>query len=154
MNGVNAGRPFRLAATQRGARLPVCLAVAILPLLIAGCIERTLTIKTEPEDAVVTLNDQEVGRSPVRVPFTWYGDYDIIIRKQGYQTVHANERVKTPWYEYPLIDIVAEAFIPFTIHDDHVLDTFVLQPFEPPEAAALLDRAAEMRAQVTSEEAK
>src|SRR5262249_26230601 len=35
--------------------------------LLAGCIERTVTIRTEPDNALVYLNDEEVGRSPVTV---------------------------------------------------------------------------------------
>jgi len=110
-----------------------------------GCIERTVSINTEPPAASVFLNDQEVGKSPVRVPFTWYGDYDIVIRKPGHKTIHTNHRIRTPWYQYPLIDIVAECMVPFTIHDDRVLETYVLDAYEAPEKEVLLGRAEEMR---------
>ena len=57
------------------------VAFATLP---AGCVRRTLMVRTEPEGARVFLNDYEVGTSPVSVDFTWYGDYDVIVRKDGY----------------------------------------------------------------------
>ncbi len=120
--------------------------------LTSGCIERTITIKTEPEEATVFLNDQEVGRSPVKVPFTWYGDYDIIIRKKGYQTIQTHHNVRAPWYELPGIDIVTECLIPVTVHDDRVLDTFVMAPQEPPSTDALLEAAAAMRQQALTNE--
>ena len=123
-------------------RLTVILCLA---LLAAGCIERTVSINTEPEGATVLLNDEEVGKSPVRVPFTWYGDYDIIIRKPGYQTIQTNHNIKTPWYELPGIDIFTECLMPFTVHDDRTLDTFVLQPARPIEKQALLQSADEMK---------
>lgn len=123
-------------------------------LIATGCVERTVSINTEPAGATVILNDQEVGNSPVKVPFTWYGDYDIVIRKHGYQTIETHHRLKTPWYEYPIIDLFAEALIPVTIHDDRVLETFALQAYEPPSKEALLERADELRADVLSQGAQ
>ncbi len=116
-----------------------------------ACVERTLTINTEPQGATIVLNDQEVGQSPVRVPFTWYGDYDIIIRKEGHQTLRTNHRIHAPWYQWPFIDLVSECLIPFTIHDDRVLETYVLDPYEPPDKDDLLQRAEEMRAAAATE---
>ena len=127
------------------------LAASLLLLMLLGCIERTISINTEPEGATVVLNDQEVGKSPVRVPFTWYGDYDIVLRKPGHKTLQTSRRVVRPWYQYPIIDFFAECMVPFTIHDDHVINTFVLQPFEPPTKEELLGRAAQMRSDALDE---
>jgi hypothetical protein len=128
------------------------VAVVILALASAtGCIERTVSINTEPQGATVFLNDEEVGQTPIRVPFTWYGDYDIIIRKDGFETVQTHHRIHTPWYQYPFIDIVSECFVPFTIHDDHVVDTFALQKYEAPVKDELLYRSGEMRARALLE---
>jgi len=115
-----------------------------------GCIERTVTINTEPEGARVFLNDQEVGQSPVEVPFTWYGDYDIIIRLKGYETIKTNHRLHAPWYQWPGFDVFSECLVPFTIRDRHVLPTYVLKPSEAPPKEALLNAAAEMREQALS----
>ena len=123
---------------------------AVFLLSAAGCVERTVSINTEPAGATIVLNDQEVGKSPVKVPFTWYGDYDIVIRKHGYQTIQTHHRLKTPWYEYPFIDLISETLIPVTVHDDRVLETFTLQPFEPPSKEALLERADALRADALS----
>src|SRR6202000_2421377 len=60
---------------------PFCLALLVASLcLFSGCVERKITIGSAPAGAIVTLNDEEVGRTPVTVPFTWYGDYDIVLR--------------------------------------------------------------------------
>ena len=119
-----------------------------------GCIERTVSINTEPEGATVVLNDQEVGTSPVKGPFTWYGDYEIIIRKEGCETLRTHQKIATPWYEVPGIDLFTECFMPFTVHDDRELETFVLQPKQYPTKEALLDDAAEMRERALAAEAK
>ena len=133
--------------SRRTAIFPL-MALPVLLAPINGCIERTVSINTEPEGATVFLNDQEVGKSPVKVPFTWYGDYDIIIRKPGYQTVHTNRRIDAPWYQWPGIDLVTECLIPFTVHDDRVVDTLVLEQQSRPSNQELLDAANEMRARM------
>jgi hypothetical protein len=112
---------------------------------VAGCIERTVSIDTEPRGATVFLNDEEVGQSPARVPFTWYGDYDIVIRKPGYETIQTHHNLKTPWYELPGIDLITECLIPFTVHDDRVLETFVLTPSVAVNKDTLLESAEELR---------
>jgi len=63
--------------------MAVCL---IASLFLGGCVERRLTINTEPQGALVILNDEEIGESPVTVNFNWYGDYWVRIRKEGYET--------------------------------------------------------------------
>jgi len=73
-----------------------------------GCVRRTLTINSDPQGALVYLNDAEVGRTPVSVDFLWYGDYDVILRKEGYATLQTNERVNEPWYQVPPIDFREE----------------------------------------------
>lgn len=120
--------------------------------VVGGCIERTVSINSEPEGATVVLNDQEVGQTPVKVPFTWYGDYDIIIRKSGYQTIQTNKRLDTPWYEIPGIDLFTECLVPFTVHDDRYLDTFVMEPAQRPTKEALLQNAAEMKERALASE--
>ena len=67
--------------------------------ICAGCVERTLTINTEPQDALVSLNDEEIGTSPVTVSFNWYGDYNVRITKPGFETLKTHRELKAPWYD-------------------------------------------------------
>ncbi|MFH1418294.1 MAG: PEGA domain-containing protein [Planctomycetota bacterium] len=130
--------------------LGLCMTACTLlvcSLCFPGCIERTVSINTEPEGAKVFLNDQEVGQSPITVPFTWYGDYDIIIRKRGFKTVHTHHNIRTPWYSLPGIDFFTECLMPFTVHDDRVLDAYVLEPQQLPDKDTLLDAGEAMRAE-------
>ena len=118
-------------------------AVAILP---AGCVRRTLMVRTEPEGARVFLNDHEVGTSPVSVDFTWYGDYDVIVRKDGYETLKTHHEIKPPWYQVPPVDFVAELLVPFEIHDEREA-SFTLRPMEKIDPETLLQDAVELREQ-------
>lgn len=127
----------------RRPRIAVAL-VAGLAALAAGCLERNLTVRTQPDRAIVTINDEEVGLSPAKFSYTWYGDYDIIIRKPGYETLKTNYRIETPWYQFPPIDLIVEALIPVQYRDDRETPVFVLSPATQPSEADLLNRAGEL----------
>ncbi|TFG50593.1 MAG: PEGA domain-containing protein, partial [Candidatus Brocadiia bacterium] len=77
----------------------ITAAVLASTAFICGCVERQLTIKTEPAGGLVLLNDEEIGESPVAVSFEWYGDYDIKIYKDGYETLKTHRLLKAPWYD-------------------------------------------------------
>lgn len=127
------------------------LALAAVALACGGCLERRISITSRPEGAVVWINDQEIGRTPVEAGFTFYGTFDVRVRKEGYEPVSGPRAVNAPWYEYPGPDLLASA-LPWTIrttvrwHDD-------LEPSPAPDdaaRAALVDRAAELRARLGS----
>jgi hypothetical protein len=122
------------------------LALALIGMLVlAGCVERTLTINSRPSGALVMLNDQEVGRTPVTVHFEWYGDYDVILRNDGCETLKTHTKVDAPWYQWPGLDLFSEVFWPGRIHDHHDRH-FELQPIVYPTADELLGRADALRA--------
>ena len=77
--------------------LPAVAAVGLLVSLGSGCVERTMKIQTDPPGALVVVNDEEVGLSPVKFSFLWYGDYEIILRRVGYETLRTHYRVEAPW---------------------------------------------------------
>jgi hypothetical protein len=114
-------------------------------IVTGGCVERIARIQTAPPGAFVIVNDEEVGVSPVRFSFLWYGDYDIMVRKPGYQTLKTHHQINAPWYEWPPFDLVAETMIPTMIRDERVLPTLVLEPEEPPATDDLVERAVETR---------
>lgn len=125
-------------------RAAIALLLIAGGLLCVGCVRRTVTIQTAPQGAAVMLNDQLVGTSPVTVDFLWYGDYDVIVRKEGYETLKTHHHLKTPWYELPGIDFISEVLVPWTIHD-HQEMSFALAPKQPTDKDALLKKATEFK---------
>jgi hypothetical protein len=113
-------------------------------LLIAGCVERKLTINTEPKGAQVVLNDEEIGTSPVTVGFNWYGDYSVRISKEGYETLNTHRKLKAPWYDYFPFDFFAQILNPSRIVDPYEW-TFELSPRKEMSREELLQNAKHLK---------
>jgi hypothetical protein len=115
---------------------------------VTGCVERKLTVTSQPEGALVYVNNQEIGRTPLTRDFTYYGDFDVTLRREGYQTLKTHRQVTAPWWQWPPIDLFAE-LLPLT--DDRSM-SFMMEPAstQPTDPAALLTRAAEMRQKLES----
>lgn len=121
----------------------------IIVLATVGCVERTITITSEPSGALVHLNDEEIGRTPTTVHFTWYGVYDVRLSKDGYQTLNAAQEAKAPLHDSLGIDFFTEVL---PIESKVNLDWhFELQPVEPVEEELLVDRANQLRALLQAE---
>ncbi len=88
---------------NRAGALLLTLALAAL----AGCVERRMIITSEPAGAEVRLNDAFVGLTPLEVDFTYFGVYDVRLRKDGYQPLVTQRKAKAPFHELPVIDFAA-----------------------------------------------
>ena len=110
----------------------------------SGCVRRTITITTDPPQARVFLNDQEIGRSEVSTDFLWYGDYDVVIRKEGYQTLQTNWTIKPPWYQWIPFDFFAEVLWPGWVHDTRA-QHYALTPAATPAEGEVIERAETLR---------
>ena len=128
------------------------LAVLAILLVLGGCVERTMKIDSDPQGARVLLNDEEVGVTPAKLSFLWYGDYDVILRKDGFETLKTHYRLDPPWYQYPPFDLIAECLIPATIRDAHVLPTYELKPMAVSPIEEIAERANEARRQASGGE--
>lgn len=114
-------------------------------LALSGCVERYMKIETRPAGARVIINDEEVGLSPAKTSFVWYGDYDIVIRKPGFKTIHTHHRLDPPWYQVPPFDLISETMVPGVIRDERTLPVFELETAEVAPATEVVERASEMR---------
>ena len=115
--------------------------LSAIALCTGGCLERTIAITTQPPGALVWLNDVEVGRTPLETDFTFYGVYDVRIRREGYEPIITKAKAKAPVQEWVGIDLLAEA-APIRFHD-HVRWHWDLTPV----AEAATDDAAKQQAE-------
>jgi hypothetical protein len=108
--------------------------------LAGGCVERTLTVQSDPPGALVYLNDQEIGRTPMEHDFLWYGKYDVALRMDGYETLKTTASVTAPVYEFPPIDLLAE-LVPIIFKDKHNLHYDLTPLPENEDTGSLIERA-------------
>jgi hypothetical protein len=118
-------------------------------LLLTGCsqnMHRRMTIKSDPPGALVLMEGEEVGYTPVAIDFNHYGTREITLIKDGYETVTAMQKVRSPWYQKVPLDVVADNFSPVRIKDNTEY-TFTLNRQEIVSNDQLLQRANGLRSQ-------
>lgn len=126
------------------------LSFLTLTALLSGCVERQLTVTSEPSGALVYLNGKELGRTPIETDFLWYGNYDVQVRKEGFETLKTESPLTAPWWQWVPIDLFAELMpwhptdrksLHYTLNESPPLDT----PVE-----VLIDRANTLKSQIES----
>lgn len=120
-----------------------CLA-AICVLAAASCVERRIAIDSVPRGALVTLDHEPVGRTPVDIPFTHYGTRHLALQKAGYERQAHVVEIRPPLYERFPLDLIFEGFWPWTLHDEHRF-MYELTEASPIDQGKLMRRADEFR---------
>jgi len=113
---------------------------------LSGCVERRYTIRTDPPGALAIVNGEEIGPTPVSRSFTYYGDRDINLILDGYQTQRIIQPIKAPWWDNLATEFFTENLIPFTFRDEREY-TYRLAPAVPADKNQLLNNAESLRAQ-------
>lgn len=133
--------------------------VGTILFLSVGCVTRTITVKTNPSHARVSVDDEFVGESPITIPFTYYGTRKIMIEKRDadgkllYERKTVFEKIKTPTYEIFPLDFFSEILWPGNIKDNHTLsyDLVELEPLPKKEQQRkVIENAEELRQKVYS----
>src|SRR5258706_7952660 len=121
-----------------------------LALLVSGCVEQTLSVDSNPPGALVFLNDQEVGRTPLTRDFKWYGDYDIQLRQEGYETLQTHQMLAAPAWNWVPLDLFAY-LVPVTLKDHKSL-SYTLKPLDTTkdQPQELVQRAEDLKGQLES----
>ena len=76
----------------------------------SGCaMQRTLEIDTQPSSARIWVNGAlQPTTTPVVVPFTQYGRFDVRVEKEGYRSVATELHIPSQLDGYPLVDLPFE----------------------------------------------
>lgn len=92
----------------------------------SGCVTRSITVKTNPSNALVYIDNELIGESPVTMPFTYYGHRKIMIERKDengvltHERIIAYEKTKAPFYEIFPLDFFSELLLPIRLKDDQV----------------------------------
>ena len=92
-----------------------------------GCVHRRLTVNSNPPGARVLLDGEEVGETPTSVDFTHYGTREVVLQKDGYDTLKTLQKVPPPWYQIFPIEFFADNLLPFQVTNRHEFN-YQLQP--------------------------
>ena len=114
---------------------------------VPGCVHRRLTINSNPPGARVLLDGEEVGETPTAVDFTHYGTREVVLQKDGYDTLKTMQTVPPPWYQVPPIDFFSDNLLPFQLTNRHEFN-YQLQPSPTvPSTQGLRERANSLRSE-------
>jgi hypothetical protein len=113
---------------------------------LTGCVERRYTIRTEPPGALAIVNGEEIGRTPVSRSFVFYGNRDITVMMDGFQTQRIIQPIDAPWYDNILTEIITENVVPFTIRDERDF-TYKMVDATVPLTNDLMSRGETLRAE-------
>ncbi len=126
----------------------IVLVIASGSVLLPGCVRRRMTVRTNPSGAMVYVDHQSVGTTPVSTSFTYYGTRQIEIIKDGYRTEKFLRRFNPPWYEWPGLDFVSETLWPFEKRDERIIDVQLSPDINVP-TDALIRSGEELRSQAS-----
>src|SRR6478672_6404700 len=90
--------------------------VAALP--SHAIVRRRLNVNSNPQGALVYVDNQQIGTTPCSVDFTYYGTREIRLIKPGFETLTVNQPIPAPWYQYTPIDFVSENLVTMKIRDN------------------------------------
>lgn len=120
------------------------LLAAVVVCLSSGCVQRRLTVRSNPPGALVYIDNQEIGTTPVSTDYVYYGTRNIRLVKDGYETLNSKQWIPPPWYEIFPLDFATENLVPYEFRDERALD-FQLQPQVLAPTQQLLGRADNLR---------
>ena len=121
----------RLMNRSRALLLLILLGLTVVNV---GCVRRRMTIRSNPPGAMVYVDDQQIGQTPVSTAFTYYGTRKITLVRDGFETTTIKHTFEAPWYQVPPLDFVSDNLTMREIRDERILDfTLVPQQMVPSE---------------------
>ena len=123
--------------------------MAFACLAAAGCVQRRMTIRSNPPGALVYVDDYQIGTTPVSTDFVYYGTRKIRLVKDGYETLTVRQPFPLPWYQVFPLDFVTENIWPGEIRDERVVD-LAMAPMAATPPEEVVARAEQARASAGS----
>lgn len=114
--------------------------------MFSGCVERRYTIRSDPPGALVIVNGEEIGPTPVSRAFVFYGDRRVRLQREGFEPLDVVQPINAPWYDNLATEFFTENLIPYTFRDEREY-TYKLKPVRTTETPDLLRDAEALRTQ-------
>jgi PEGA domain len=114
--------------------------------LACGCVERRYTIRTEPPGAQVIVNGESLGSAPASHNFYYYGQREVTLVMDGYETKTLIQPIEAPWWDNYLTEFFTENLIPWVVRDEREY-TYKLEPVRTPTQEEVHTRAEALRSE-------
>jgi hypothetical protein len=121
-----------------------CLAALLTLSSTAGCVERRFTVYSEPPGALVYVNGNYLGMTPVDGYVTYYGKQQITLIKEGYETLDVVQPYPPVWWDFPGIDFLTENIWPTKLRDVRKF-SYTMRPLQAIPPDDVRNRAEELR---------
>ncbi len=93
------------------------LSLFLLCCALSGCVHRRVTILSDPPGALVRVDGRVIGYTPASFDFTWYGEREIQVLKDGYETQTQLVKLSAPWYQWFPFEFLSDNFAGKHIED-------------------------------------
>jgi hypothetical protein len=137
-----------MANTHSAQRSTVAAVVAVVLSFCSGCVERRYTIRTDPPGAQVIVNGENIGPSPASRSYYYYGDREITLVGNGYETKTIIQPMKAPWWDNYLTEFFSENLVPYVIRDDREY-AYKMEPARTPTQEEIQGRAEALRSEAS-----
>lgn len=124
-------------------------ALAMVAATTTGCVKRRYTIRTDVPGTLVYVNGEEIGATPVSRSFIYYGDRDIQLVADGYETQKIIQPLDAPWWDNNFTDFFTENLLPVTLRDEREFEYRMVPAVNAP-TADVLNRAQALRQQAAA----
>jgi hypothetical protein len=114
--------------------------------ILYGCADRRIIIRSEPEGAKVIVDSKEMGVTPCSFPFTYYGTREIILKKNGYQTMRILKQINAPFIHIFPFDVLI-LFVPYPLKD-HRDFSYILVAYNKSDVKDILKRGDDLKKQL------
>ncbi|MGC8625200.1 MAG: PEGA domain-containing protein [Phycisphaerae bacterium] len=148
-------KPFYRVGRVRGWLSGALAGVVMLSL--GGCVERSITLVSDPSGSLAYLNDVQQGTTPCTVQFKWYGDYSVRLRKKEnvgtplkpkyvYYYLHTQKKTHRPWFQWYGVDLFA-SLLPIEFKD-HEIWAFIVPKVPELTTHQLIQKANKLKAEL------
>ena len=114
--------PIRIVGTASLAMLNRGLSLLILVSLCACGARRSVLIESDPAGALVRLDDEVIGTTPIDHPFVHYGTRRVTVYLPGYRTWSELIPLEPHWYGRFPLDLVTEVLLPLNLRDQRKVE--------------------------------
>ncbi len=129
-------------ATMLLRLFPAILIVLLLP----GCFHRRVTIFSDPPGALAKVDGKVIGYTPASYDYTWYGEREIELLRDGYETQKQLIRFGAPWYQKFPFEFLSDNFAG-THLQDHRQVRIGMQPRRRDSSTDVLQRGRSLQSE-------